>query len=263
MPFPIDHLFTVTTNRVPAQAALERMGFALTARGEHPGRGTSNHLMFFGRCYWELLSVDQVTNGNAELLGKVSPLVGCALRTNDLTADAATAARLGARVGSTEWVTRPVQVDGAWQIARFAVAAVQTPTPVDAYLFFCQHLTPEWVWPREGPQHPNGAIRLRSVHVVGAEPGAQQGLFPLLGSGGGDSPKISYLAVDDYAAEFDGASTLRLDDGKTRLAGISVAVRNLNRCEAYLSDRQVPYRRVNDGVAVLSEVVGHPVVFTD
>src|SRR5438105_13132741 len=59
MAFPIDHLFTVTTDREAARAALAGMGFKLTERGEHPGRGTSNHLMFFGRCYWELLAIEQ------------------------------------------------------------------------------------------------------------------------------------------------------------------------------------------------------------
>src|SRR2546430_7675389 len=79
MAFPIDHLFTVTTDREAAGAALAGMGFELTERGEHPGRGTSNHLMFFGRCYWELLAIDEPGPASA-LLGKATTLMGCALR---------------------------------------------------------------------------------------------------------------------------------------------------------------------------------------
>src|SRR5438105_13867341 len=101
MAFPIDHLFTVTTEREAARAARAGMGLKLTERGEHPGRGTSNHLMFFGRCYWELLAIDEPGPASA-LLGKATTLMGCALRTGDAARDAAPAARLGASDGATE-----------------------------------------------------------------------------------------------------------------------------------------------------------------
>src|SRR5207302_10713434 len=118
MAFPIDHLFTVTTDREAAGAALAGMGFELTERGEHPGRGTSNHLMFFGRCYWELLAIDEPWPASA-LLGKATTLMGCALRADDAARDAAAAARLGACAPSREAATRPARVDGPVQSGSF------------------------------------------------------------------------------------------------------------------------------------------------
>src|SRR6202051_5324294 len=120
MAFPIDHLFTVTTDREAARAALAGMGFKLTEPGDHPGRAPSNHLMFFGRCYWELLAIDEPGPASA-LLGKATTLMGCALRTDDAARDAAAAARLGASAGATAPVRRPVRVDGAWHNGRFTV----------------------------------------------------------------------------------------------------------------------------------------------
>jgi len=99
MAFHIDHLITLTQDRDGARASLTRMGFDLTERGEHPGRGTSNHLAFFGRCYWELLCVDTPTPENAALRERGSGLAGCALRTGDAARDAQLARTLGAEAG--------------------------------------------------------------------------------------------------------------------------------------------------------------------
>src|SRR5437763_12185585 len=207
MAFAIDHLFTVTTDREAARTALTGMGFKLTERGEHPGRGTSNHLMFFGRCYWELLAIDEPGPASA-LLGKATTLVGCALRTGDAARDAAAAARLGASAGATEPVTRPVRVDGQWHTARFTIAPLAPAAPADVYFFFFQHLTPEPVWPPQTVVHPNGAVRLKAPYAVGASgSSAERSLKVLLGSGGGEEPHIEYMSADTYRRRFSVPST--------------------------------------------------------
>jgi hypothetical protein len=262
MAFQIDHLFSVTTDRERARAALAQMGFELTARGEHPGRGTSNHLMFFGRCYWELLSVDQPGPSNMMLLGRGHVLVGCALRTEDVARDAAAARGLGAEADPPESLTRPVMLDGHWRTARFMTAALRTQAPIDAYLFFCQHLTPELVWPREPPKHPNGAFRLRALQVVGPSvEAAERGLHPLLGSGGGAEPQISYLSLDAYRARFALAPPLPSDE-RLRLASLELEVGDLDRCAAYLATQGITFRRYAREIQVYSEPIPHPLVFS-
>ncbi len=257
MAFPIDHLFTVTTDREVARAALADMGFELTERGEHPGRGTSNHLMFFGRCYWELLAIDEPGPGSA-LLGKATTLVGCALRTGDAARDAAAAARLGASAGATEAVTRPVRVDGQWHTARFTIAPVAPAAPADVYFFFCQHLTPELVWPHERVVHPNGAFRLKALYAVG--PSAERSLKVLLGSGGGEEPNIEYLSADTYRSRFRVPSASHAE-APPHLAGLAFQVEDLDRCAAYLTKQRIPHRTEGREIQVLSAVVKHPIVF--
>jgi len=244
MAFPIDHLFTVTTDREAARAALAGMGFKLTERGEHPGRGTSNHLMFFGRCYWELLAIEQPGPASA-LLGKATTLMGCALRTGDAARDAAAAARLGASAGATEPVTRPVRVDGQWHTARFTIAPIGPAAPADVYFFFCQHLTPELVWPHERVVHPNGALRLKALYAVGPSgSSAERTLSVLLGSG-----------------RFRVQSTSRTE-APPHLAGLAFQVEDLDRCAAYLTKQRVPHRTDGREIQVLSDTVAHPIVFT-
>ena len=199
MAFDIDHLISLTADREGARAELTRMGFDLTERGEHPGRGTSNHLAFFGRCYWELLAVDSPTPENAALRERGSGLAGCALRTGDAEADAQSARALEVKAGTPEEFTRPVRIEGEWNTARFRIAVLQPAIAVDAYVFFCQHLTPELVWPREPRDHKNGAFRIHALHVVAPSlEAARAGFEPLLGTGGGVEPLITYDSEKSY-----------------------------------------------------------------
>jgi hypothetical protein len=257
MAFHIDHLITLTRDREAARASLIRMGFDLTERGEHPGRGTSNHLAFFGNCYWELLSVDTPTQENAALRERGSGLAGCALRTHDAARDAQLARTLGVVASEPEEFTRPVRVDGEWKIARFRIAVLQPPYPVDAYLFFCQHLTPELVFPRELRDHPNGAFRIRAIHTVGgnadeARPGyeARKGFEALLGEGGGDEPTITYDAALSQA------------DERPQLVSLELQVRDLARCEAWLSRQRIPFYRDADSLCCHDDLIGHTIIFS-
>jgi len=262
MAFHIDHLITLAQDREAACASLTRMGFDLTERGEHPGRGTSNHLAFFGRCYWELLCVDAPTAENAALRERGSGLAGCALRTGDAERDAQLARSLGAEAGEPEELTRPVRVEGEWKIARFRIAVLQPMVPVDAYLFFCQHLTPELVWPREPRDHPNGAFRIRGVHVVGPSlDEARRGFEALLGSGGGVEPTITYHSAGNYRERF-GYSVLPAPHDRPRLASLELQVRDLARCEAWLSQQRVPFQRIANAIRCHDELIGHTIVFS-
>ena len=262
MAFCIDHLITLTTDREGARAALTRMGFDLTERGEHPGRGTSNHLAFFGQCYWELLAVDTPTAENAALRERGTGLGGCALRTHDAAADAQRARTLGVAAGEPEEFTRPVRVAGEWKIARFRTAVLRPAVAVDAYVFFCQHLTPELVWPREPRDHPNGAFRIRAVHVAAATlDEARRGFEPLLGVGGGAEPTITYDSARSYR-ERCGDTMLPMAEPRPLLASLEFEVRDLARCEGWLARERLPFQHHARAIHCHDELIGHTIVFS-
>ena len=262
MAFHIDHLITLTRDREGARALLTRMGFDLTERGEHPGRGTSNHLAFFGRCYWELLAVDSPTPENAALRERGSGLAGCALRTSDTQRDAEQARTLGLEAGEPENFTRPVQVEGEWKTARFRIAVLQPVAPVDAYLFFCQHLTPELVWPREPRDHPNGAFRIHAVQIVGPSADeARRGFEPLLGVGGGVEPAITYDSARTYRERF-GDAALPAAGFRPRLASLELKVRDLDRCKSWLLQQRVLFHHDARAIHCYAELIGHTIVFS-
>ncbi len=262
MAFHIDHLISLTRDREGARAWLTRMGFDLTERGEHPGRGTSNHLAFFGRCYWELLAVDTPTPENAALHERGTGLAGCALRTSDTNCDTEAARTLGFEAGEPEMFTRPVKIDGAWKTARFRTAVLRPRVPVDAYLFFCQHLTPELVWPREPRDHPNGAFRIHAVHVVAPTTDeARRGFEPLLGAGGGVEPVIIYASAESFRERF-GDAALPSAAVRPRFASLELKVRDLDRCEAWLLRQRISFQRHAKEVHCYAELIGHTIVFS-
>jgi hypothetical protein len=262
MAFHIDHLITLTQDREGARALLTRMGFDLTERGEHPGRGTSNHLAFFGRCYWELLCVDAPTPENAALRERGNGLAGCALRTADAARDTQLVRSLGAQADEPEEFTRPVRIDAEWKTAGFRIAVLHPTVPVDAYLFFCQHLTPELVWPREPHEHPNGAFRIRAVHIAGPSlDEARRGFKALLGTGGGVEPTITYDSAGNYRERF-GDAALPAAGARPRLASLELQVRELARCEAWLAQQGVPFQRDAKAIRCRDELIGHTIVFS-
>ena len=129
------------------------------------------------------------------------------------------------------------------------------------YLFFCQHLTPELVWPHERVVHPNGAFRLKALYAVGPSgSSAERTLSVLLGSGGGEEPKIEYLSADTYRSRFRVPSTSGAE-APPHLAGLAFEVEDLDRCAAYLTKQRILHRTEGREIQVLSAVVAHPIVF--
>ncbi|HEY2590540.1 MAG TPA: VOC family protein, partial [Steroidobacteraceae bacterium] len=191
-----------------------------------------------------------------------SGLAGCALRTGDAEADAESARALGAKAGAPEEFTRPVRVDGEWNTARFRIAVLQPAAAVDAYVFFCQHLTPEFVWPHEPRDHRNGAFRIHALHVVAPSvEAARAGFEPLLGAGGGVEPLITYDSEESYRERFGGRA-LPAAGSWPRLASLELKVRDLDRCEAWLSEQRVAFHREASAIQCYAELIGHTILFS-
>lgn len=149
---------------------MRALGFALGPAGVHAGRGTSNHLAILPGAYWEILAVDEAMPVNRHLqtlFAAGGGLVGCALATNDIDVDSARLSERGIDVGEPQDVSRPL-ITG--QDARFRVAQLGLPFPFHGHFFFCQHLTPELVWPADPPHHPNSAVAISALTVVSANP---------------------------------------------------------------------------------------------
>jgi hypothetical protein len=166
-----------------------------------------------------------------------------------------------------------VREGGEWYTARFTIAPLQLSPRVRAHFFFCQHLTPELVWPAPPRQHPNGAFRLKSLYVVAPEEEtAQAALGPLLGEGGGSEPQIRYVAQDAFASRFgsvapsgggDSREWLAKEPG-VRLGAIELQVRDLPDCESLLTAHGISHRHepATGALVVASEAIGHPLIFS-
>jgi catechol 2,3-dioxygenase-like lactoylglutathione lyase family enzyme len=214
----IDHLMSVVPDLAAAADVTRRLGFTVTDRGVHEGRGTSNHLIVLPGCYWELLAVDEPTPVNARVREALADpgLFGCALATHDVARDRLRTIAAGLPTDEPVQFERPVEIGGVPRIAGFRTAHIRPAEPFDGYFFFCEHLTPQFVWADGWMAHANGARGIVGADVAAAGPAA---IADLLGRIFGASPapaaETTQLRLDGLTirvgASADGGSNGRFE----------------------------------------------------
>jgi hypothetical protein len=108
-----------------------------------------------------------------EILDSPLGIDGLVFKTDDADATFAHLGQAGFAAEAPRAFSRPVEIRGSEQLARFRttrLAAGQLPA---GRVYFCEHLTPEWVFRPEWTVHPNGACGLAELVVVAADPGAE------------------------------------------------------------------------------------------
>jgi hypothetical protein len=163
-----------------AAASFAELGFVLTPRGYH-SLGSINHLMMFDDHYLELVGLPAgSTRLRREILESRLGIDGFVFRTDD--ASGTYARLLAAHIKATvpQSFSRPVEIDGVDQLAKFATTRLEPGELSAGRVYFCEHLTPQWVFRDEWTKHPNGATRLAELVVVTADPHAEAQRYALV-----------------------------------------------------------------------------------
>jgi glyoxalase-like protein len=181
----LDHVVVNAMFDIDAAATcFAELGFALTPRGYH-SLGSVNHLMMFGDHYLELVGLPAgSTRLRREILESRLGIDGLVFRTDDARS---THARLiAARVNAAEpqSFSRPVAIDGVEQLAKFATTRLEPGEVPAGRVYFCEHLTPQWVFRDEWATHPNRAKCLAELVVVSAQPHAEAQRYALIAGAG-------------------------------------------------------------------------------
>ncbi|TCT06123.1 VOC family protein [Aquabacter spiritensis] len=176
----LDHVVVNTLKDMPAAAAVfAALGFTLTPLGRH-SLGSINHLMMTPGPYLELVGVPEAGLQRQEVLDSPFGLNGLVFTTDnaDATCDRLRAAGLPA----TDPVafSRPVEIDGEVVEARFRTVRLPAALVPAGRVYFCQHLTPDYVWRPEWLTHPNGFRAIDRFQVASRDPASDARLFALL-----------------------------------------------------------------------------------
>src|SRR3954454_11569044 len=155
------------------------LGFRLTPRGYHT-LGSMNHLMMFATDYLELLGFGEGGASRPELAPFPVGLNGLVFKTADADQVHAHAASAGLPILPVQSFSRPVQLDGARQDARFRTTRLDPAKIAMGRVYFCEHQTPELVWRPEWQSHPNGARAITRVIVATGNPHQTASLFSTL-----------------------------------------------------------------------------------
>ena len=169
----IDHLLVGVADLEAARAAWLRLGFSVTPRGRHIGRGTANYCIMFPRDYVELLGVIDPTQVSGDLgafLGKREGLLGLAFATRDAGAAAQRLRAAGIAAEDPRDLTRLLELPDGEQRPAFQLVQLPPDATPGIHSFVCQHRTPELVWQAGWSRHPNGATGLLSLTAVVEDP---------------------------------------------------------------------------------------------
>jgi catechol 2,3-dioxygenase-like lactoylglutathione lyase family enzyme len=169
----LDHVVILVRDLADAEARLGRLGFRPTPRGVHSAHmGTANTTVVLADgTYLEALAVLQPTENNAGvravLAAREGPY-GLAFKTDDADAAASEFAAAGIGPAAALEFARPVELPSGPVEAAFRVARTDPAHTPGAWLFVCQHRTPEATWRADHLEQPNGACGVAQVIGVAA-----------------------------------------------------------------------------------------------
>ncbi len=176
----LDHVVVDVRDRMDEAArAFAALGFMLTPRGHHT-LGSMNHLAMFATDYLELLGFGEGGASRPELAPFPVGLNGLVFKTDDADRVHAHAQAAGLPILPVQSFSRPVELDGAHQDARFRTTRLDPAKIAMGRVYFCEHLTPELVWRPEFQAHPNGARAIARVIVATGDPRRTAALFGAL-----------------------------------------------------------------------------------
>ncbi|WP_233837829.1 VOC family protein [Paraburkholderia sp. ZP32-5] len=233
MTLALDHLVINTRFDTDAAEALFRqLGFTVTPRGYHT-LGSINHAIVFAGHYLELIGLPADGSTVREEIA-ASPLgaEGLVYRSDDpqRTFDALHSAGFDAT--PPQRFSRPVAGLGD---ACFVTVRLKPNPAFGGRVYFCQHLTPEFVFRDEWSAHPNGAYALDTLHIVDAD----QHTYARLGE-----PAAGFRLAFWNRADFDvhfGALALHATPRSPRFAAITIRTPRWRDIGAYAADAQLPF----------------------
>ncbi len=212
-----------------AAQTLEAKGFHLTDLARH-NLGSLNRLIMLDSAYLEILGWEsQAQSIRQEIADRPCGLDALVFRTSDAGACYQDLMESGFAPNPVQDLSRPVQIDGEIKQALFkAVRFTAQPIP-GLRIYFCQHLTPEYVWIAGDMEHSNGLIHLKEIRVGSSNPAQTYQVFAKLLKLQGSLTDSSHSWMNDY--------TIDLGNCLLRIHGEALESPNLiTQCQIENSD---------------------------
>ncbi|HEY4924820.1 MAG TPA: VOC family protein [Roseiarcus sp.] len=259
----IDHLVIRVADLDAGQKLFERLGFTLTPRGFHAGRGSANHTAPLpSGNYFELIYLPP--GADAPFPERPEGPVALALAPTDSHIVHAELTALGYHVDPPRDLARPVHLPEGTREARFINVGLPPIAPQAIGFFACQHLTRDLVWRPEWEGHANGAERVSEIIAVHPSPADLQatyiGLYGetavradrdgLVVTLGGD--KISFLAPQTFEKRFPTIAVPADLSEAGWFAGATLRVRSLDKVASVLAAAGIAATRAPSGSLIVA-----------
>ncbi|MEQ1756266.1 MAG: VOC family protein [Micropepsaceae bacterium] len=246
----LDHVIIAVRSLDAAATTFRKLGFTLTPRGLHEGKGTGNHCIMFGNTYIELLGIVDETGTKGRLGQRVNERgeggMGIAYGADDADTTYAALRAAGVEAEAPNDLSRPLDLDGKRDIVRFRNIMLPGLRLTDTMQFVCTHLTPELTRARrEWQLHPGGATAVAEVIIAASDVAAESAqLAPASLS----NSKITILTRPDAEKRF-GSKALAGAPANGIMA-LRIRVNEPDATGAMLDMGRVPHEETRDGLIV-------------
>ena len=163
-----DHLvINVRDGMDEAAQTFEQLGFIVTPPSLH-SIGSLNRTVVFDTSYIELLGYPPggPPPARPELAQRPPGPLALVFRTGDADAAHRDLAASGFKPRPVQSFSRPVRNDAGIDVeAVFRVTRLEPDALPGAWVYFCQHLTPELIWRPQWRRHAIGARSIRAIDI--------------------------------------------------------------------------------------------------
>jgi catechol 2,3-dioxygenase-like lactoylglutathione lyase family enzyme len=245
----LDHVVIAVKNLDAAAATYRKLGFTLTPRGLHEGKGTGNHCIMFPNTYVELLGIVDETGAKGRLAERVNARgeggMAIAYGADDADETYAALRAAGIEAEPPNDLSRPLDLDGKRDMVRFRNIMLPKLALPETMQFVCTHVTPELTRARrEWQLHPSGATGVAEVVIAADDPAAAR--RELAGPALKNSA-VTLLTPADAERRF--GKSLQ-GTPKHGIVALTIRVNEPDAAAAMLSMAKVPHHETRNTVTV-------------
>ena len=171
MQYEFDHLVIMARDQISLVAKqFSDLGFRLSAKSTH-NLGSANQLIVLDSTYLEILGWEAGTiPQRAEIANLAFGLDALVFRTTNAEACFNALKEAGFAPNAVQDLSRPAQVGNEIKQAFFKTVRFSQQPIEGLRIYFCEHVTPNFVWVKADQQHPNQLNHLQSITLGSANP---------------------------------------------------------------------------------------------
>jgi catechol 2,3-dioxygenase-like lactoylglutathione lyase family enzyme len=260
----IDHVLIAVQDLDDARMGWTKLGFNLSPRGKHLGRGSGNYCVMFERDYIELFGIIGPEPASPEYVAFLAEREGgmkLAWATADARAASAALAARGLHPSEPRALSRQLELPEGTAVPRFDIVALPLAETPGIESFLCAHLTPELMRRPAWLSHPNGAIGIIGVTVLVEDTAAllepYERLFGAANVSATDAlltvrlgrHHIVFASEDDFGVMHPELEPPSASQGP--IAAITLRSRDIAVTSEYLTSWQIEYEMADDGSLVV------------
>jgi catechol 2,3-dioxygenase-like lactoylglutathione lyase family enzyme len=170
-----DHAMIAVADLERAAALWKSLGFRLTPKGVHQGKGTANYCLMFADSYIELIGVVNPQEASGRLAARIAQagegVAGLAYGSDDADKTHGALIAAGVKAEAPVSLERPLELDGDREMVRFRNIMLPEAGLEPVLQLVCSHLTPGLTRARhEWQLHANGVTGVNEIVVCVSDP---------------------------------------------------------------------------------------------